>query len=382
MPTELTTSSPGGSVPAVFDAGSFELMMRATEMLAHSTWLPDALTMQKDEHGNATRLPDAAIRSNCFLVVELARRWSASPIAVAQCIALVHGKICVEGKLVHAVLEAQLGTRLAYAFDERQGEQLGVVVSGRLPGEREPRTVEGTVAAWRTSGKGSPWMVAANWKRQLRYRGAREWARAHAPAVLLGIYTADELDDGETRDITPRGAGPALPAPDIPDPPPPAAAAPPAQADPPDVPEAAEDPAPVSDKEFMAGLASLYGKCTSSAELTDAATTNAPEIEERGLEQAASALLDTHLERLARLAKRKAAAPTQPTATKADEAEYVRISTAMRAIEARPTGKVADLAEVWKVEQGTLKAFPETWQKELEADKDRIKAKLQARAAA
>jgi hypothetical protein len=371
-----------GNDLTLFDSGTFDTILRATDMLAQSTWLPDTLTTTKDEAGNAVRLPEAAVRSNCFLVVELARRWNASPIAVAQCVSLVHGKICVEGKLVHAMLEAQLGVRLKYTFDENAGESLGVVVSGTLPGEDEARTVEGTVAQWRTKGTGSPWMVAANWKRQLRYRGAREWARAHAPAVLLGIYTPDELDDGETRDITPRGAGPALPAPDIPDPPPPAAAAAPAQADPPDVPEAAaEDPPPVSDKEFMAGLASLYGKCTSSAELTTAATTNAPEIEERGLEQAATALLDTHLERLARQAARAAKPTAAAKAGKSDEEvrreqAYVRLNRGMSTIEAR-MGTVAELKKLWDAEYANVEAMPETWRAELTAAKDRIKAKLQ-----
>jgi len=380
MSNELTTGSPGG-VPAVFDAGAFELMLRGAEMLAHSTWLPDSLTMTKDAQGNDVRLPEAAIRSNCFLVVDMARRWNASPIAVAQCIALVHGKICVEGKLVHAMLEAQLGTRLRYTFDEKPGEALGVVVSGTLPGESEPRTVEGTVAQWRTSGRGSPWMVAANWKRQLRYRGAREWARAHAPAVLLGIYTPDEVIEGEARDITPGAA--ALPAPDIPDAPPPAAAAaPPAQAEPPEVPEPdAADPPAVTDKAFMDGLASLYGQCSSSAELTNAATTNAPEIEERGLEQAATALLDIHLERLVRAAAKAGKPKTAAKAGKSDEEvkqeqAYVRLNRGMTAIEAR-MGTVKDLQKLWEAEYANVEAMPATWRAELTAAKDRIKRKLQ-----
>jgi RecT family protein len=351
----------------VVDGPGFELMMRGAEMLAHSTWLPDSLTMTKDAQDKPVRLPEAAIRSNCFLVVDLARRWNASPIAVAQCIALVHGKICVEGKLVHAMLEAQLGTRLRYTFDDKPGEALGVVVSGTLPGESEPRTVEGTVAQWRTSGKGSPWMVAANWKRQLRYRGAREWARAHAPAVLLGIYTPDEVIEGDARDITPGAA--ALPPPDIPDAP---AAAQPAAPEPPPIPDAAVesqlDAAERDDAAFLAGLDGVLGRCSTDGQIDKVALDNKAEVEERGLEQDAEDLVAKH---------RVRALASDP---KALEAEYKRIITAMRGCEQikPPDAAFAALKGVVEHEKPLIGAMPERWQNELRAEKDRVLAKIKA----
>ena len=105
---------------------------------------------------------------------------------------------------------------------------MGVTVSGTLPGENQPRTITGRVKDWHKGAK-SPWAQEGAWKRQLRYMGAREWARAHKPAVMLGIYADDELYEMASldvpagqrarrmKDITPPAAAAALELPDIPD---------------------------------------------------------------------------------------------------------------------------------------------------------------------
>lgn len=35
----------------------------------------------------------------------------------------------------------------------------------------------------------------------MRYMGAREWARAHKPSVILGVYADDELENIANRDV-------------------------------------------------------------------------------------------------------------------------------------------------------------------------------------
>ena len=70
--------------------------------------------------------------------------------------------------------------------------------------EAEAVTVTGTVGDWKTNGAGSPWKGESANERQLRYRGAREWSRAYAPAAILGIMAEDEAQDfkKETRNVT------------------------------------------------------------------------------------------------------------------------------------------------------------------------------------
>ena len=129
---------------------------------------------------------------DCLLVVMQAQRWGMDALSVAQCTSVVRGKLCYEGKLVAAVLYSMgvLEGRLRYEYSG-QGLRRSVRVIGRLRGEDEDRTIDGTVEAWQTDN--------GNWKKSpddmLAYRGARQWARRHAPEALLGVYTPDELDE-------------------------------------------------------------------------------------------------------------------------------------------------------------------------------------------
>ena len=206
---------------AVFDTARFEHMYRVATMMAETSTIPDSLRMTK-VGGNEVELPPHRVIANCFMIVNQAARWNMDPFAIAQCASIVHGKLMWEGKLVHAVIEAKLGIRLQYEFTndtDPPTKKLGIIVSATLPGETTPRTIEGSVDDWHKGDK-SPWAYpgtrGTKWKRQLRYMGAREWARAHAPGVMLGILADDEVDPTPPmRDITPKPTAAALPG--IPD---------------------------------------------------------------------------------------------------------------------------------------------------------------------
>jgi hypothetical protein len=70
---------------------------------------------------------------------------------------------------------------------------------------------EAAVAAWHKGPK-SPWAHPGAWKRQLRYMGAREWARAHAPAIMLGVIADDEAEAFDDRQTTRSRPKPAITA--------------------------------------------------------------------------------------------------------------------------------------------------------------------------
>lgn len=183
----------------VLDTARFEHMQRIANVMAHSNLVPDALC--KTKHGdNLVALAPEEIVSNCFLVVNQAVRWGMDPFAVAQCVSVVHGKLCYEGKLIAAVIEAKLGVDLEYEFSGGTGDNMKVVVSGAIDGKPvvdskgRPKTVEGTVGEWKTTHAGSPWAARGGLPRMLRYRGAREWSRAYAPGLMLGIYSEDEME--------------------------------------------------------------------------------------------------------------------------------------------------------------------------------------------
>lgn len=185
----------------LLDTSRFEHMQRIAGTMAACSLIPDALK------GNT---PQTTL-ANCFLVVNQAVRWNMDPFAVAQSVSVVRGKLCYEGKLVAAVIEQKLGVRLRYEWNDKRGDDFGVVVSGQfLDGRIE--TIDGTVGQWQTRDKEGK--VSNQWrtlpKLMLAYRGSREWARLFAPGVMLGVYTDDELQDMQegakavrARDVTP-----------------------------------------------------------------------------------------------------------------------------------------------------------------------------------
>jgi hypothetical protein len=179
---------------SIFDEGIFTSIMRVADAMAHSPLVPESLRTQK-VNGKTEALPIEQIRANCFLVTEQAQRWGISPFAAIACASNIHGRLMWEGKLVAGILESNLGVRLNYQYTGT-GDGMTVVVSGTIPGEDVPRTVKGTVADWKTD----QWKGSA-YEQRLAYRGAREWARRHAPSIMLGVVTDDD-EAPQMRDVT------------------------------------------------------------------------------------------------------------------------------------------------------------------------------------
>ena len=167
----ITTTSGNGSglIPQnIADA------MRLAEMMAKGKMVPEHL-----------RNP-----SDMLMVIEQACRWGMSPFAVAQCTAIVRGRISYEGKLVSAAINASgvLQGRLDYVFSG-EGATRAVTARGTLRGEDKPREVVVTLASAKTDNE--------HWKKNpdqmLTYHSARVWGRRHTPEVMLGVYSPEEF---------------------------------------------------------------------------------------------------------------------------------------------------------------------------------------------
>ena len=195
MSTEL--SIPANTGLSIFDTGTFEQMGLIASKLAASSLIPETLRTEK-KNGNVVALPPEQVAANCFRIVEQSQRWGMSPFAVIDCASVVYGKLMWEGKVIAAALEATMGIRLDYDFSG-QGEGRSIIVSGRFPDEEKIRQVEGNVKNWKTD----QWK-ATDYDQRLAYRGAREWARRHAPGVILGVYSPDEIDEESLRNVTPQ----------------------------------------------------------------------------------------------------------------------------------------------------------------------------------
>lgn len=152
--------------------------------------------------------------ADCLAVTMQAAQWGMNPYAVAQKTHIVNGALGYEAQLVNAVVSSSnlLASRINYSWSgdwskctgkNDKSDSLTVTVSAVIKGESEPREL--TISMAQAGVRNSP-LWEQDPKQQLAYLCTKRWARLHAPDVLLGVYTPDELDEtprGE-RDITPR----------------------------------------------------------------------------------------------------------------------------------------------------------------------------------
>ena len=170
---------------------------------------PSVCLVDPNMLGNALQLAQAMSRAklmpvhlrgsvgDCLRVVELAIRTRQSPYALADKTYLVNSKLAFEGQLCAALVNASARIRgslnYTYTGNVKEPKTLECIVSATLAGEDEPRTVNVTWLQGDGMSKGAKDKWKSQPEQQLAYFGARVWGRRHAPEVLLGMYTEDEL---------------------------------------------------------------------------------------------------------------------------------------------------------------------------------------------
>lgn len=200
------TSQPGatvGTAAAIFSPEGMNQLVRFADLMSQSKATVPAHLAGKP--------------ADCLAVTMQAAQWGMNPFAVAQKTHVVNGTLGYEAQLVNAVVSSSnlLASRLNYRWDgdwskvngkTDKSPSLTVTVWATLKGEAEPRTL--TISMAQAGVRNSPnWEVDP--RQQLAYLCVKRWARLHAPDVLLGVYTPDELQESAPRverDITPTPA--------------------------------------------------------------------------------------------------------------------------------------------------------------------------------
>ncbi|HHX7475387.1 TPA: RecT family recombinase [Klebsiella pneumoniae] len=197
------TSQPGatvGTAAAIFSPEGMDRLVRFATLMADSKATVPAHLAGKP--------------ADCLAVTMQAAQWGMNPFAVAQKTHVVNGTLGYEAQLVNAVVSSSnlLATRLNYKWDgdwskvsgkTDKSPSLTVTVWATLKGESEPRTL--TISMAQAGVRNSP-LWEQDPRQQLAYLCVKRWARLHAPDVLLGVYTPDELQETAPRverDITP-----------------------------------------------------------------------------------------------------------------------------------------------------------------------------------
>lgn len=162
---------------------NFALAQRVAQMMQLSSLIPDNFK---------NSIP------NTMIALEMASRIGASPLMVMQNLYVIHGKPSWSSTFIISAINAcgrfsplrfELtgeGDTLrcyAWAYDKRTKDRLeGVVVT------MEMAKAEGWV-----NKAGSKWKTMP--ELMIRYRSAAFFGRLYAPDILMGMHTAEEVDD-------------------------------------------------------------------------------------------------------------------------------------------------------------------------------------------
>ena len=211
----ITTQPSATNVPAISTASAGALLMDMAAM--------DRLERIADLMASGkTTVPQhlRGSKGDCFAISLQSMQWGMNPFAVAQKTHLVNGTLGYEAQLVAAVINNSGLVTDRFQFDWygpwekvigkfsiKRGDKgeyrvpgwnladeegCGVRVWATLRGEANPRTLELLLAQARTR---NSTLWADDPKQQLAYLAQKRWARLFAPDVILGVYSADELQE-------------------------------------------------------------------------------------------------------------------------------------------------------------------------------------------
>ncbi|MGF6234173.1 hypothetical protein ABIE02_000278 [Leclercia sp. 1548] len=202
---------------ALFDSQYLNAISTFAQIMAQG-----AATVPKHLQGN---------QADCMAVAMQAAQWQMNPFAVAQKTHLINGVLGYEAQLVNAVISRSgvLANRFEYEwygpwekiigkFNIRKGDKgeyrvpgwtmadeagIGIVIRATLKGEDQPRELDLLLAQARTR---NSTLWADDPRQQLAYLAVKRWARLFCPDVILGVYTPDELEDRQEKEINPAPA--------------------------------------------------------------------------------------------------------------------------------------------------------------------------------
>lgn len=204
MTAQLATITPAAHLPTearsvstqamVFDPQTLANMQRMAETMASAR-----ITIPKHLAGSP---------GDCLAIVMQAAQWQMNPFAVAQKTHIVNGALGYEAQLVNAVVSSSplLASRISYEWEGDwtgvngkvdKSDARAVLVSATLRGEVRPRTLRVSMAQVGEVRNSPLWV--SDPRQQLAYLATKRWARLHAPDVMLGVYTVDELEESRER---------------------------------------------------------------------------------------------------------------------------------------------------------------------------------------
>lgn len=183
---ETTEVIPVDQQSLLLDVGRFEHAQRVAKLLVSSSMVPEQFQGDKNI-------------GNCVIALNLAERMRLDPFMVMQKIYVVNGKPGIEAQLAIALVNnTRRFTPLQFKL-EGEGDKRRCTCHAKRRDTGETCQQSCDVAIAKKEGwwdkKGSKWPTMTDM--MLQYRSAMFFARLYCPEALLGMPSADELDDSE-----------------------------------------------------------------------------------------------------------------------------------------------------------------------------------------
>lgn len=138
--------------------------------------------------------------ADCMAVVLQAMQWGMLPHIVAQKTHIVNGTLGYEAQLVNAVVQESGCITGRFHYEYRgNSPTMECRVGAVIRGEREITWSEWLNEA-KVKTKNSP-LWTTNPRQQMGYLQVKNWARLYAPGAILGVYTPDEFDQPQPRNM-------------------------------------------------------------------------------------------------------------------------------------------------------------------------------------
>lgn len=182
---QVTANSPA-IMPSFGDTAQFDHAQRVAKMLAASSLIP------KDYQNNI---------ANTMIALELSHRMGASPLMVMQNLYIVQGKPAWSGSCIIGMLNA-CGRFTPIRF-EKIGDDARAETFKCRAWATDKKTGDKIVGTWIDWPmiKGEGWLdkSGSKWKtlpeQMFQYRAGTFFGKLYAPDILMGIPSADEVED-------------------------------------------------------------------------------------------------------------------------------------------------------------------------------------------
>lgn len=142
--------------------------------------------------------------ANCIIAIDLSQRLGASPFLVMQNLDVIQGRPSWSAKALIGMINASGKYDFELQFDEKNDKD-GKPFSCQCWTERKGRKVTGAVIDMDMA-RAEGWLNknGSKWKTMpqvmLRYRAASFFSRMNCPEISMGLYTSDEIIDGDFKE--------------------------------------------------------------------------------------------------------------------------------------------------------------------------------------